>query len=127
MYPKDLKYAASHEWVEVDGDEARIGVSHYAQHQLSDIVYVELPEVGRDVKKGEQVAVVESSKMAADCYSPVSGEILAVNEDLEDSPELINSSPYEDGWIFRIKLSNPDEISQLLNSDAYQNTLEDAH
>ncbi|MBE7559165.1 glycine cleavage system protein GcvH [bacterium] len=127
MYPDELKYTASHEWIEVAGDEARVGISDYAQHQLSDIVYVELPEVGRKVKKGEAVAVVESSKMAADCYSPLSGEIIAVNESLEESPELINTSPYGDGWLFRIRMSNPDEVGQLLDAGKYQSTLDEEH
>ncbi len=127
MYPSELKYTKSHEWVEVAGGEARVGISDYAQHQLSDIVYVELPEVGRKIKKGEAVAVVESSKMAADCYCPVSGEIIAVNEDLEESPELINTSPYTDGWLFRVRMSHPDEVKSLLDSKAYEATLDEAH
>lgn len=127
MYPEQLKYTATHEWVEVDGAEARVGISDYAQNQLSDIVYVELPEVGRKVKKGEAVAVVESSKMAADCYTPLSGEIVAVNENLEESPELINTSPYADGWLYKVKMSNPGELEEMLDAQSYQDTLEDAH
>jgi glycine cleavage system H protein len=124
MYPKDLKYTKTHEWVKVDGDEATVGVTDFAQHQLSDIVYVELPEVGANFDKGEQIAVVESSKMAADCYSPISGEIIAINENLEDQPELINNDPHKGGWMYKINMSAPADLDDTVDAEAYEKSLE---
>ena len=118
--PTDLKYAKSHEWVRVSGDTATVGISDHAQHELTDIVFVELPDKGRKVKAGEACAVVESVKTASDIYSPVSGEILETNKMVVDDPALANSEPYVGGWFFKIKLSNPAEMNALLSPEKYQ-------
>jgi len=118
--PSDLKYVKSHEWVRVAGDTATIGITDHAQQELTDIVFVELPEAGRQVKAGEPCAVVESVKTASDIYAPVSGEILQANKSVVDEPALANSEPYGNGWFFKIKLSNPDELKSLLSAQQYQ-------
>src|SRR6185369_18054138 len=107
--PADLKYAKSHEWVRVNGDVATVGITDHAQHELTDIVFVELPDVGRKLKAGDACAVVESVKTASDIYAPVSGEVLRVNQALVDNPALVNTDPYGEGWFFKIQLSNPGE------------------
>jgi glycine cleavage system H protein len=119
--PANLKYLKSHEWVRLDADNTvTIGITDYAQSLLGDLVYVELPETGRDLAAGEECAVVESVKSASDVYSPVSGEIVAVNEALADAPEKVNQSPYEDGWLFKIKLADDDKgMAALLDAEAY--------
>jgi len=117
--PSDLKYARTHEWVRVSGDTATIGITDHAQHELTDVVFVELPAAGRQVKAGEACAVVESVKTASDIYSPVSGEIIEVNPALSNRPELVNSSPYEQGWFYKIKLSQPSELNGLLSPADY--------
>ena len=118
--PADLKYTKSHEWVRVSGDTATVGISDHAQHELTDIVFVELPDPGRKVKAGEACAVVESVKTASDIYSPVSGEILETNKAVVDDPALANSEPYAGGWFYKIKLSNPAELDTLLPPEKYQ-------
>jgi glycine cleavage system H protein len=118
--PSDLKFAKSHEWVRVTGDTGTVGISDHAQAELTDIVFVELPPVGRKVKAGEACAVVESVKTASDIYSPVTGEITAVNNTVVDNPALVNSKPDSDGWFYKIKLSNPTEINALLSPDDYK-------
>lgn len=118
--PEDLKYAESHEWVRVDGDVATIGISDYAQQEMTELVYVELPDVGRECKAGEDVAVVESVKSASDIYSPVSGEIVEVNESLADDPSQVNSSPFDQGWLFKVRLSAPEQVDALLDAAAYK-------
>jgi glycine cleavage system H protein len=118
--PSDLKYTKSHEWVRVSGDTATVGITDHAQHELTDVVFVELPEVGRKVKAGEACAVVESVKTASDIYSPVSGEIVALNKPVTDKPDLVNTEPYAGGWFFKIKLSNPAELNALLSPDDYK-------
>ena len=118
--PSDLKYAKSHEWVRVSGDTAVVGITDHAQHELTDVVFVELPEVGRQVKAGEACAVVESVKTASDIYSPVSGEIVAVNKPVVDNPALVNTEPYAGGWFYKIKLSNVAELGSLLTPETYQ-------
>ena len=118
--PSDLKYAKSHEWVRVSGDTATVGISDHAQSELTDVVFVELPEAGRKVKAGEACAVVESVKTASDIYSPVSGEIVALNQPVTDNPALVNTEPYEGGWFFKIKLSNPAELNALLSPEDYK-------
>jgi glycine cleavage system H protein len=118
--PSDLKYAKSHEWVRVSGDTATIGITDHAQAELTDIVFVELPAVGRKVKAGEACAVVESVKTASDIYSPVSGEIVEINRAVVDNPALVNSEPDSGGWFYKIKLSNPAELSALLSPADYQ-------
>lgn len=117
--PTDLKYAKSHEWVRVHGSKAVVGITDHAQHELTDVVFVELPAVGRKVKAGEACAVVESVKTASDIYSPVSGQIVAVNPALADNPALVNTSPYGDGWFYEIQLENAAELGALLDPAAY--------
>lgn len=118
--PADLKYAKSHEWVRVEGETATIGITDHAQHELTDVVFVELPEVGRKVKAGEACAVVESVKTASDIYSPVSGEVVAINKPVVDDPALVNREPFTGGWFFRLKLTNAGELDQLLTPDSYK-------
>ena len=124
--PADLRYASTHEWVRPDGDGVfTIGISDHAQQLLGDMVFVELPDVGAEVGTGDDIAVAESVKAASDVYAPISGEIVAVNEDLEDTPELVNSDPYGDGWLFKIKAEDPEEVEGLLDSEAYEGSIED--
>ena len=118
--PEELKYAEPHEWVREDGDGTVIvGITDYAQDALGDVVYVELPEVGSEVEMGDEVAVVESVKAASDIYAPLSGTITEVNESLEGNPELVNTDPYRDGWFFRLKLRDVEELSSLIDSESY--------
>src|SRR5947208_13711576 len=117
--PKDLKYATSHEWVRVSGTEATVGITDHAQHELTDIVFVELPQPGKKLKAGEACAVVESVKTASDIYSPVSGEVKEVNKAVVEDPALVNREPYTGGWFYKIKLSNPGEVEQLLTPEKY--------
>jgi glycine cleavage system H protein len=117
--PADLKYAKSHEWARVQGGEATVGITDHAQHELTDVVFVELPDVGRTVKAGETCAVVESVKTASDIYSPIGGEITAVNKAVVDNPSLVNTDPYGQGWFYKVKLSNPAEASGLMSPDQY--------
>jgi len=118
--PSDLKYTKSHEWVRVSGDTATVGLTDHAQHELTDIVFVELPEIGKQFKCGDAAAVVESVKTASDLYSPVSGQILETNKAVVDNPALANTEPYAGGWFFKIKLSNPAELNVLLSPESYQ-------
>ncbi len=118
--PSDLRYAKSHEWVRVANGIATVGITDHAQHELTDVVFVELPAVGRVVKASEACAVVESVKTASDIYAPVSGEIVAVNKAVSDNPALVNTAPFADGWFLQVKLSNPGELDQLLTPDAYR-------
>ena len=118
--PADLKYAPSHEWVRIEGDTATVGITDHAQQELTDIVFVELPETGRKVKAGDACAVVESVKTASDIYSPVSGEILETNKAVVDNPALVNGEPTAGGWLFKIKLSNAAELTSLLSPGDYQ-------
>jgi glycine cleavage system H protein len=117
--PADLKFAKSHEWVRVAGDTATVGISYHAQHELTDVVFVELPESGRKVKAGDSCAVVESVKTASDIYSPVSGDVVEVNKAVVDEPALVNREPYSGGWFFKVKLSNPREVESLLTPEQY--------
>ncbi|KAF8065735.1 hypothetical protein HT031_002795 [Scenedesmus sp. PABB004] len=116
----ELKYATSHEWAKPGGDVAVVGISDHAQGELGDVVYVELPEVGSSVTKGETFGVVESVKAASDVYSPVSGEVVEINQALVDEPAKVNGSPYEEGWMIKVKLSAPAELDELLDSAAYE-------
>lgn len=118
--PANLKYTDQHEWLKLDGDVATIGITDYAQAALGDLVFVELPAKGRKVKAGESFVVVESVKAASEVYAPISGEVVEVNEALTKTPELINSGPYEGGWICKIKASDQGELSKLLGADEYQ-------
>ena len=117
--PSDLKYAKSHDWVRVDGDTATVGITDHAQSELTDVVFVELPAAGRAVAAGEACAVVESVKAASDIYAPVAGEILEGNPALEGDPGLVNTDPYGEGWLFRIRLASPGDLEALLDAVAY--------
>jgi glycine cleavage system H protein len=122
-FPEDVRYAESHEWVKAAGDTARIGITDYAQDQLGDIVFVELPDVGESFEKGAEFGTVESVKAVSELYLPVSGEIVAINEALEDAPELINNTPFSDGWMIEVKLDDSSELDALMDKDAYLSTL----
>jgi len=117
--PNDLYYAKTHEWLRIDENIATVGITDFAQNQLSDITFVELPDVGREVEAGDEVAVVESVKAASDIYSPVAGTIVEVNGDLEDSPDMINASPYDAGWLFKIELRKEEDVDNLMSSEEY--------
>ncbi|AWR86487.1 glycine cleavage system protein GcvH [Meiothermus taiwanensis] len=118
-YPSELKYTKSHEWVRLEGDVAVVGITDFAQDALGDVVFVDLPQVGKAVEAGSAVAVVESVKTASDIYAPVAGEILEVNSALSDKPELINQAPYGEGWLFKMKI-NPADLNGLLSAAEYQ-------
>lgn len=120
-----MKFTESHEWVAIDGEIGTVGVTSYAQHELGDIVYVELPEIGKQIKKGTEAAVLESTKAAADVYAPVSGTITDVNNILKGSPELVNTSPQDSGWLFKLKLSQPTELDGLMDETSYQKLVTD--
>ncbi|MFA5140960.1 MAG: glycine cleavage system protein GcvH [Elusimicrobiota bacterium] len=124
--PQKSRYMKSHEWIEAQGGEGTVGISDHAQHEITDVVFVDLPKVGRKVKQGEAVAVVESVKAAFDVYAPVSGEVLAVNGDLSQNPALVNQSPHEKGWFFRVKVSDPKEVEGLMDFGQYQEFLKTA-
>tara|TARA_Y100000589_G_scaffold209870_1_gene197934 strand:+ start:3054 stop:3437 length:384 start_codon:yes stop_codon:yes gene_type:complete len=121
--PTELFYTKEHEWIRMDGDIATIGITDHAQDALTDIVYIELPEEGEMLDDMGEFAIVESVKSASPIFAPLAGEITAVNVDLEDTPELMNSSPYGDGWIVKMKLSNPDDVSTLMSADDYRSML----
>ena len=121
--PSDLKYAKSHEWVRVSGAQATVGITDHAQSELTDVVFVELPALGKKVKAGEACAVVESVKTASDIYAPISGEVQEINQALADNPSLVNSEPYAGGWFFKVALSNPAELDQLLGPEAYRSQI----
>ena len=125
--PKELKYSRDHEWVKIEGKEATIGVTDFAQSQLGDIVFVELPEIGKEVAIGEGLAVIESVKAVSDIYAPVSGKVIAVNEELTDAPETVNQDAYGSGWIVKLEISEAQQ-EELLDSAAYEKLLaEEAH
>jgi glycine cleavage system H protein len=125
-FPTELKYANSHEWAKIESDGTVIvGITDHAQDALGDIVFIELPESGAEVDAGAEIAVVESVKAASDIYSPVTGEIVEVNSALEDEPELVNASPYEDGWLFAVKVDSSEDLSHLLDAEGYQALVED--
>lgn len=113
-------YTQSHEWIRVNGNIGTVGISEYAQHELGEIVYVELPKVGQVVESGKEVAVLESTKAAADVYAPVSGKVVAVNGDLKDNPGLVNQMPQESGWLFQVELANPKQLDHLFKEADYQ-------
>ncbi len=121
----NVKYSKDHEWIAMDGDVGTIGITEYAQEQLGDVVFVELPDVGREISKGDDFAVVESVKAASEIYAPVSGEIVEANEALNDNPALINESAMGDGWIVKVKLSDTGELDDLMDAGAYQEMLKE--
>lgn len=120
----ELKYTESHEWVRVEDGTATVGITDFAQEQLTDIVFVELPEVGREVSKGDDCAVIESCKIAADLYAPISGKICAVNEDLPNNSGKVNEDPFGEGWMIKIELSDPSELDDLMDAAAYRTHME---
>jgi len=124
--PSELKYATSHEWVRNEGDgTVTVGITEHAQDLLGDMVFVELPDVGDEVTTGDDICVAESVKAASDIYAPVSGEVIEVNEELEDSPELVNSDAFGDGWLFKIKLDDAGELENLLDAEGYKNSIDE--
>jgi glycine cleavage system H protein len=126
VYPEDLKYTSEHEWVRTPGDSAssvRVGITEYAQDALGDIVYVSLPDVGAEVEAGSAIGELESTKSVSDLYAPVSGKVAACNEALDGSPELVNSDPYGDGWLFEVVPSDPSAVDGLMDARAYQDSL----
>lgn len=124
-YPEDLKYTEEHEWVLVEDDVVTVGITDFAQDALGDVVFVELPDDGSAAEAGKSFGVVESVKAVSDIYAPVTGEVVEVNEELPDTPELVNTSPYEDGWMVKIKLADTSELDGLLNADAYKAFVEE--
>ena len=116
----DLKYTNTHEWLKLKGDTAIIGITDHAQTELTDIVFVELPEVGKEIKKGEELCVVESVKSVSEIYAPVSGKIININEKLEDTPELVNEKPYDDGWLAELEIKDKSEIDVLIDAESYK-------
>lgn len=123
--PENLKYTREHEWARIRGKIATVGITDYAQDQLGDVVYVELPDVADEVAKDEQFGTIESVKTVSDLFSPLSGEVIKVNEQLEDRPELVNEDPYGDGWMIQIQISDPDEIDELMSAEEYEAYLEE--
>jgi glycine cleavage system H protein len=124
-FPEELKYTEEHEWVLVEADVATIGITDFAQDSLGDIVFVELPEVGATVEVGKPFGVVESVKAVSDIYSPVTGEVVEVNEELPDAPETVNTSPYEDAWMIKVKLADVSELDELMDADEYKEFAQD--
>lgn len=122
--PDDLRYTAEHEWIRVDGDTARIGITDFAQDSLGDVVFVQLPDVGLDVVAGASVSEIESTKSVSDIYAPVTGVVRAVNDALNDQPELVNQDPYGAGWMFEVELSSPAELDKLLDAVGYRTLVE---
>jgi len=116
----DLKYTGTHEWLKVKGDTAVVGITDHAQAELTDIVFVELPEIGKEIKKGEDLCIVESVKSVSEIYSPISGKIVDVNKKLDDSPEIINENPYDDGWLVELEIKDKSEIDSLLDAESYR-------
>jgi glycine cleavage system H protein len=123
-YDPTCRYQESHEWIRIEGDEAVIGISDYAQSELNDVVYVELPEVGESLAQGDEFGSVESVKASSELYMPMSGEVIAVNGQLEDEPELVNSAPFAEGWMLRIRLADPAEADKLLDAAGYRALVE---
>ncbi len=119
-FPANLKYTKDHEWIRVEGNVGVIGITEYAQGELGDIVFVELPSVGKKIEAGQSFGTVEAVKAVSDLYSPVTGEVTAVNKEIQDSPELVNKEPYERGWMIKIQLANADEVQHLLDAEAYK-------
>ena len=122
--PKDLRYTKTHEWIQVSGNVGKCGVSDHAQELLTDVVFIELPQIGQYTNRGDRIAVVESVKAVSDIYAPVTGKIIEVNADLEENPGFINSAPYSDGWIFTIEIEDPDELQRLMDADSYRRFVE---
>ncbi len=126
MYPKEFRYTNDHEWILVEDGTGTVGITDHAQDELGDVVYVELPEVGTKLEAGAVMGTIESVKAVADLFAPVSGEVTAVNEALEDEPELVNSSPHEAGWMVKLALSDPGELEKLMTAEAYEEYLQES-
>ena len=124
MYPKELRYGKTHEWLRQEGEEATIGITDYAQDQINDVVFVELPQLEAGLEVGKELAVIESVKAAFDIYAPVSGKVIGINEELANNPGLVNSDPYGAGWLVKIILTKPEELDKLLSADEYEHFLE---
>ncbi|MFQ6083935.1 MAG: glycine cleavage system protein GcvH [Candidatus Aminicenantia bacterium] len=124
MYPEEYYYTRNHEWVHVQGNTGIVGITDFAQTQLGDVVYVELPKIGTHLKSHQSIGVIESVKAVADVYSPVSGEVIEVNEDLIDSPELVNQDPHQKGWIMKIKIADEEELQKLMTAAEYEKFIE---
>jgi len=122
-HPNDLKYAATHEWARLEGDLVVTGITDHAQDALGDLVYVEMPEIGQHFIAGDQAGVVESVKTASDIHAPIEGEVVEVNPLLEDDPELVNTDPYGDGWIYKIRPANPDDLDDLMSAEQYEDSV----
>ena len=120
MYPEDLRYTKEHEWIKVDGDRGRVGITHFAQSQLGDVVFVELPKVGKPLRQMDTFGVVESVKAVSDLYCPVTGQVLEVNSTLESKPEQFNADPYGKGWMIVVKIAEPKELSKLMTAESYK-------
>jgi glycine cleavage system H protein len=119
----ELKYTETHEWIHVKGNTAVVGITDHAQSELTDIVFAELPEVGKEISKGDELCVVESVKSVSEIYAPISGKVVKVNGNLEDTPEIINEKPYDDGWLVELEISNKDELTSLLDAEKYKGLL----
>ena len=126
-YPQDLRYTAEHEWARLDGGILTVGITHYATEQLGDVVFVELPEIGRKLEAMKTFGVVEAVKTVSDLFAPVAGEVVEVNSALADNPALVNQSPYGDGWMLRLKPADPAAVKKLLSSDDYERLIEEHH
>ncbi len=124
MNPENLKYSEEHEWLRMDGDTAVIGITHFAQDSLGDVVFVELPEVGSDVEQFEKMGEIESVKAVSDLFCPVGGKVVEVNDSLTDSPELVNDSPYEDGWMLKVEVADSSDIDRLMSASEYDALIE---
>ena len=124
--PKDYKYTRTHEWVRVDGDVATIGITDYAQSELGDITYIELPPVGSTLNRSESLGVIESVKAASDVYSPLSGEVVEDNTEVEGAPEMVNSSPFENAWLIKLKITDESQLADLLDAEAYEKLIEES-
>lgn len=124
--PRDYKYTKTHEWVKVDGDVATIGITDFAQSELGDITYIELPPVGSSLNQSESLGVIESVKAASDIYSPISGEVVEDNQEVESAPELVNASPFGDAWLVKLKVTDESQLDGLLDADAYEKLLEES-
>ena len=124
MTPEDSRYAKSHEYIHVEGDVGTVGITDYAQKELGDVVFVELPQVGTQLELGDEMGSIESVKAVSELFAPVSGEVVEVNESLADKPELVNTDPYSDGWMIKIKLTTPDEVDELMNAEDYEDYIQ---
>ena len=120
MYPEDLKYSKDHEWVRLDGDECVVGITDFAQGELGEVVYVELPEIGDSYEAGAEIGTIESVKAVAEVYAPIAGEVIAVNESLADAPEKVNDDPHGEGWLVRVKPASPDALGELMDASSYR-------